>query len=200
MISPDAGPNCPPVAGRTYHTADGASPIGSATVGGNGGMDAELDVSTGAVAVPAMVAGGVKCSTAGRAASAEILLAALGSSADSAASWPSDGTTTRAPHVGQMAFFPLRKLLTFSLCPLGHKNLIPIFLPGWFCRAASNCGIERSIILVPGPVGSFKGRGALPIRPRRLDCNGAEAQTVGIDGLSGIIRAELSNEMADARG
>ncbi len=37
------------------------------------------------------------------------------------------GTTTRAPHLGHMARLPPRNDLTFSLCPLGHKNLMPIF-------------------------------------------------------------------------
>lgn len=54
MISPDAGPNWPPVAGRTYHTADGASAIGSVVGAGLAliGDDAEDD-DVGAIAAGA---------------------------------------------------------------------------------------------------------------------------------------------------
>jgi hypothetical protein len=38
------------------------------------------------------------------------------------------GTMTRAPHLGQMARLPAKNVLTLSLCPLGHENLMPISL------------------------------------------------------------------------
>lgn len=38
------------------------------------------------------------------------------------------GISTLTPQRGQIPRFPARKFLTFSLCPFGQRNLIPILL------------------------------------------------------------------------
>jgi len=38
-----------------------------------------------------------------------------------------EGIRILVPHLGQTPFLPARNALTLSLCPLGQRNLIPIF-------------------------------------------------------------------------
>src|SRR5262245_17857889 len=119
MMSPRAGPYWPPVGGRTYQMADGASAMGSSAT-----AVPTADCGAGATATPGAAGAGA---TACAATAPEPLLFACSPCAASLSSRSLSrpgsltvGMRTLVPHLGQTPFLPARNDLTFNLCPLGQ--------------------------------------------------------------------------------
>ena len=148
MISPDAGPNCPPVAGRTYQTALGASSIGSRVA---------RDECRRHVAAAA-VAGGrspqrLRRRVVARARQLKRLVESFRCRRlnESRFCWIGAdgrlaGNDDAGPALGADGLLAAAESdLTCSLCPLGHKNLMPIFVPIGDSRDATpDCAAGRA--------------------------------------------------------
>src|SRR6185503_18224912 len=105
------------------------------------------------------------------------------------------GTTTRTPHFGQIAFLPLRNALTCSLCPLGHKNLMPILVP---------MRIERRAAAAPSalPASALFWRGTRNQPPEVLYYSLGKTGIGSWPSLAGaaILAKKICNPMLRGRG